>query len=99
MYSEKMFLGGTCDAVAEIDGKKYVVDFKTQAKMWDKTPFLQTAAYQLMLEEMGEKDFHGSLILLLPKGGKLEEHYDFDLDTNKKGFLAALDLYRIINSK
>ena len=99
MYSEKMWLGGTCDVVAEIDGKKYVVDFKTQAKMWDKTPHLQTAAYLMMLEEMGQKDFHGSLILLLPKGGKLEEHYDFDLETNKKGFMAALELYRIINSK
>ena len=99
MYSEKMWLGGTVDAVAEIDGKKYVVDFKTQAKMWDQTPFLQTAAYQMMLEEMGEKDFHGSLVLLLPKGGKLEEHYDWDLETNKKGFMAALELYRTLNSK
>jgi len=99
MYSEKMWLGGTVDAVAEIDGKKYVVDFKTQSKIWDKTPFLQTAAYQMMLEEMGEKDFHGSLVLLLPKGGKLEEHYDWDLETNKKGFMAALELYRTLNSK
>jgi len=98
MYSEKMWLGGTCDAVAEIKGKKYVVDFKTQAKMWDRTPFLQTAAYRLMLEEMGEKDFAGSLVLLLPKGGKLEEHYSLDEETDKKGFLAALDLYRVLQT-
>lgn len=99
MYSEKMWLGGTVDAVAVIDGKKYVVDFKTQDKLWDRTPFLQTAAYRIMLEEMGEKDYHGSLILLLPKGGKLEEHYGYDYETEKKGFLSALELYRIINGK
>ena len=98
IYSEKLWFAGTVDAVAEIDGKKYVVDFKTMAKMWDKTPFFQTAGYQICLEEMGEKDFHGSLILLLPKDGKLEEHYDYDLATNKKGFLAALELYRTLNS-
>ena len=98
MYSEKLWFAGTCDAVAVIDGKKYVVDFKTMAKMWDKTPFFQTAGYQIMLEEMGEKDFHGSLILLLPKDGKLEEHYDYDLETNKKGFLSALALYRILKN-
>lgn len=96
MYSEKLWFAGTCDAVALIDGKKYVVDFKTMAKMWDNTPFFQTAGYQIMLEEMGETDFHGSLILLLPKGGKLQEHYDYDLETNKKGFMSALTLYRTI---
>lgn len=99
MYSEEMWLGGTVDAVATIDGKKYVVDFKTQARLWDRTPFLQTAAYRLMLEEMGEKDFYGSLILLLPKEGKLEEHYSYDEETDKEGFMSALWLYRIINEK
>ena len=96
MYSEKYWIAGTVDAVAMIGGKKYVVDFKTQAKLWDKTPFLQIAAYRLMLEEMGEKDYQGGCVVLLPKEGGLETHYSYDYDTDKEGFLAALKLYKTL---
>jgi ATP-dependent exoDNAse (exonuclease V) beta subunit len=96
MYSEKHWIAGTCDAIAMIDGKKYVVDFKTQSKMWDKTPFLQMAGYRIMLEEMGEKDYEGGCVVLLPKEGGLETHYSYDYDTDKEGFLAALKLYKTL---
>ena len=96
MYSEKHWIAGTCDAIAMIDGKKYVVDFKTQSKMWDKTPFLQMAGYRIMLEEMGEKDYEGGCVVLLPKEGGLETHFSFDYDTDKEGFLAALKLYKTL---
>jgi len=99
MYSEELWLGGTVDAVAEIKGKKYVVDFKTQAKMWDRTPFLQIAAYRLLLEEMGETGYDGGLIVLLPKTGGLETHYTYKYEEDKKAFLAALTLYKAIKIK
>ena len=98
MYSRKHWIAGTCDAVAIIDGKKYVVDIKTMAKIWDRTPFLQMAGYRLMLEEMGEKEFEGSLVLLLPKGGTMEEKYSYDLEGDMRGFTSALELYRTLGA-
>lgn len=99
MYSEKLWFAGTVDAVAEIRGNKYVVDFKTQAKLWDRTPFLQVAGYRIMLEEMGETGYHGGLVVLLPKEGGMETHYSYEYESDKEGFLAALKIYRIIKNK
>ena len=99
MYSESLWLGGTCDAIALIKGKKYVVDFKTQDRMWDRVPFLQMAGYLILLEEMGEKDFHGSCVVLLPKKGKLETFFTYDLENEKQAFLSTLKLYRYLQEK
>jgi len=99
MYSEELWLGGTCDAIALIKGKKYVVDFKTQDRMWDRVPFLQMAGYLILLEEMGEKDFHGSCVVLLPKKGKLETFFTYDLENEKQAFLSTLKLYRYLQEK
>ena len=96
MYSEKYWIGGTVDAVAMINGKKFVVDFKTQSKMWDKTPFLQIAGYRIMLEEMGETGYEGGCVVLLPKEGGLSTHDSYDYATDKEGFLAALKLYKTL---
>ena len=66
--------------------------------MWDKIPFFQIAAYRLMLEEMGEQDYHGGCVVLLPKEGGMETHYSYDYEGDKEAFLAALKLYRALNS-
>jgi len=49
MYSEKLWLAGTCDFTCTIKGKKFVGDLKTMKKMWDRVPHFQTAAYMMML--------------------------------------------------
>lgn len=98
MYHPEWFVGGTADFVCLIDGKKYVGDIKTQKKIWDRVPFFQMAAYRGMLEQMGETDFHGSLIVHLPMEGELETHYSFDYESDLEGFLSALKLYRLLNN-
>lgn len=98
MYHPEWFVGGTADFVCLIDGKKYVGDIKTQKKIWDRVPFFQMAAYRGMLEQMGETDFHGSLIVHLPMEGELETHYSFDYESDLDGFLSALKLYRLLNN-
>ena len=97
MYNEEWFVAGTADAVVEIDGKKYIADWKTGKGVYYEA-FIQTAAYRGMLEAMGEKDFHGSLVLHIPQKGLLTEHYRFDYETDLRAFEHALGLYRIINS-
>lgn len=98
MYHPDWFVGGTADFVCLIDGKKYVGDIKTQKKIWDRVPFFQMAAYRGMLEQMGEEDFHGSLIVHLPMGGELETHFSYDYESELEGFLSALKLYRLLNN-
>ena len=94
LYSETHWIAGTLDAVVEIEGKKYVCDFKTTSGIYDRTPFAQCAGYRLMLEEMGEKDFDGSVIVRIGKDGTFEEKFSYDYSTDKKIFLACLELYK-----
>lgn len=98
MYHPDWFVGGTADFVCVIKQRKYIGDFKTQKKIWDRVPFFQMAAYRGMLEHMGEKKFAGSLILHIPEGGVLEPHYSFDYESDMTGFLAALTLYRLLKN-
>src|SRR3990167_10852896 len=79
MYSEKYFVGGTCDFTCIIDGKKYVGDIKTSSGIYGREPFAQTACYRMMLEEMGEKGFEGSIIVNIKKNGIFNENEDVHL--------------------
>lgn len=98
LWSEKMWLGGICDFVCEIDGKRYVGDIKTSKGIYGRDYFLQMAAYMLMLEEMGKKDFAGSVVVRLGKDGSFEEKFSYAMEDDKKGFLAALELFKVLES-
>ena len=56
---------GTLDTLIEIDGKRYVIDFKTGKRVYAEA-FLQNCAYRLALGEQGIRT-HGGFIILLPK--------------------------------
>jgi hypothetical protein len=80
-----------------MDGKKYVADIKTGSGIYNEA-FFQMGAYHLMLEEMGYNDIQGYLVINLKKDGKMDLKMAIDLETNQQAFLAALKLYKIINS-
>ena len=86
--------GGKLDGLAMIDGKSTLIDFKTSNQISPEY-FLQTAAYQLALEEMGYK-CEQRLILRIPKTGKQFEALivptPLDLDTET--FLACRQIQR-----
>lgn len=95
MYSKTWWIAGTCDLVFEKEGKKFVADIKTYAKIWDRVPFFQCAGYASMLEEMGEKKpIAGYCILRLSKDGSFEEKWSFDTIGDTKAFFACVELYR-----
>lgn len=95
VYSEKYWYAGTFDMIAEIDGKKYLGDLKTTSGIYGREPFAQCAAYRLALEEMkGEQGFNGGIVVRVGKDGSFEVKYSYDYETDKKIFLACLDLYR-----
>jgi len=51
LVSQKGF-GGTCDLYAEINGEKYLIDFKTSSGIYEEMMY-QLAAYKMLLEENG----------------------------------------------
>ena len=55
MYSDHLKIAGTVDCIAEFDGRKTVIDFKTSSKSkkeeWIEDYFMQAACYAVMCEE------------------------------------------------
>lgn len=97
LYSKSLWVAGTTDMVFMKDDKKFVGDIKTASGIYPEN-FYQMAAYRMMLEEMGEKDFVASAIIRLGKDGKFEEsvdvQYHWDYETDKSAFLGALAIFK-----
>jgi hypothetical protein len=96
VFSVKYFYAGTFDFLCEIDGKKYIGDFKTSSGIYGREYFYQTAAYRAGCEELGwGKDIVGSVIVRSGKEGndlevKVSEAYKEDFNC----FKAAAILYK-----
>ena|SRR3990167_188388 len=98
VYSIDKFYGGKLDFVCEIEGKKYLGDYKTGSGIYFEM-FLQCAGYQLALEEREpETKIDGHIIVNATKDGKFNVETHFDYEATKQGFLSALNLYRLINN-
>ena len=92
--SEVNRYAGTLDAYAKVDGLKTLIDFKTSNHLNDDV-FLQTAGYQIALEEMGEKPDRRMVIRLPKDGGKLEiVTIPSDLTFDKQTFLSLRQAHR-----
>jgi len=96
LYSEKFWYAGTMDLIYTKgeNPDKFIADVKTQNALYDRTPFAQMAGYQIALEEHGILDIKGRTIIRCGKDGSFEVKESLDFDTDKKIFLACLDLYR-----
>ena len=69
---------GTLDCVARLDGKLYVIDFKSSKAIYDEYE-LQVAAYAAAYEERSEKEVEGIGILRLGKENGLPEWREIPL--------------------
>ena len=98
LYNQDLFIAGTVDLVFEKDGKTYIGDIKTYAKLWDRTPMLQCAAYGLMYEKMFGKKIDGYCVLLLTKTGEFKEQWSYDVSGDTEGFLAAYKLFTTLEN-
>lgn len=115
LYSEEMWVAGTCDLIFEKDGKTYIGDIKTYKKLWDRTPMLQCAGYGLMWEEMRHSSFiaadadmsyaewmergkiDGYCVIRI-KDGEFEVKWSYAVEDDRKGFLAALTLFKVLEN-
>ena len=97
VYSEKYFFAGTYDFLCKIDGKTWLGDIKTSSGIYPEM-FFQCAGYQICEEEMNSKvKIDGHIIVNLKKDGTFKEKRSVSNKDNKKAFLSALNLYRVIN--
>ena len=102
VWSKKYFLGGICDIVCELGGKRWVADIKTSKSGIYPENFWQCAGYDLMLQEQGDPPADGYLILNLKENGEFGEERSVSNSDNIKAFKACLDIYRLkakINNK
>lgn len=98
LYSESMFVGGICDAIVEINGQKWLYDWKTGGTRVYAEVFFQMGGYEILLNEMGEhKDITGYGVLGIFKDGTMEEKRSISNEENKEAFMAAFKLYRTLN--
>lgn len=66
IFSKEMFYAGTADFYGYIDGELVVADFKTSSGIWNEY-LLQTAAYQLAIEEEANVKIQARWIIRLDK--------------------------------
>ena len=92
--SRKHKFAGTLDALALVDGELCLIDFKTSKRV-SKSAFLQTAGYQICLEEMGIVPAK-RLIVRLPKNGDNIEVVEVPtpIDFDKKTFIRLREVHR-----
>ncbi len=96
VYSENLWVGGICDAVVEIDGKRWVMDIKTAKSGIYPENFWQTGCYDLLLQEMGQPKADGYIILNLKEDGEMVEKRSVSVEDNQQAFLSCLNIYRIL---
>ena len=68
LFSDLLRVAGTCDCIAEYNGRLSVIDFKTSRRPkkeeWIDNYYMQTFAYKLMFEEMTGVEINQIVILV-----------------------------------
>ncbi len=98
LFHKYLRYAGTADSICEIDGKTYIVDYKTTANLNPMLTRVQLEAYKQAVENMGVK-VQGKAIVQLKKDGtyKFEEHELVDGEA-WKAFASLLNLHNYILS-
>ena len=77
LYSDDLQLAGTCDCIAEYNGKPSIIDFKTSRKQkkesWIENYFLQGTAYSEMYEYLTSVKIDQIVILISGEDGTVSE--------------------------
>lgn len=96
IYSKEYGYAGTLDALAMVNGKLAIVDFKTSNGIYPDY-FLQTAAYAKAIEEEDGTPIEETWILRVPKDGTdFGTAKDDNVDMNFRSFLGCLENYKRI---
>jgi len=95
MVSEKYQYGGTCDILAELDGKLTLVDLKTCKGIYTEM-ITQLAGYEMALQENGHKIVARGILRI---GRDEEEGFEWkpvlNMDLHRKRFVCCRNLYEL----
>ena len=93
------YFGGTCDCLLKLDGKYWLVDFKTSNHMNFKYS-LQLAAYRFLLRELKGIEISGASVLRMSKTDHNYEEYvlNFDNEDHKKFICDCEQLFLMLVS-
>ena len=99
IYSNKYNYVGICDAIAIIDGKKYLVDFKTSNRIRKLEYGMQTSAYSYAFFEETGQEIQWVIVARFSKDDVDVPFEVFEIGNNEISsffdlFLSAMDLYR-----
>lgn len=93
VISEKYGFAGTVDAVVEIDGQIYIVDFKSGQNLWPEYE-MQISAYKQALSEMGKKTKDAKLAILQIGYRRNKKQFKFtEVDDQFSLFLASKQIW------
>lgn len=84
VFSRKYFYAGTFDFVCEIEGRRFLGDFKTSSGIYGREYFAQCAAYRLAIEENGAFTQDGERMDLSNITGSIIVRSDKMTDTEVK---------------
>jgi hypothetical protein len=100
LFSDIHSMAGTCDCVAEYDGKLSIIDFKTSRKEkredWITNYFLQATAYSIMWEELTNIPINQIVILISGEDNTVSE-FVRDPNNYKEELFQTLEKYHIQN--
>jgi len=106
-YSERLWVGGIVDAVAELnDGSYAVIDFKSSKEAYPGQ-FIQAAGYAIQIMENGlfsedgkhskKLDKNIASLIVVPFGAtKVEPYIRNNVDEYSKAFESVVGLYRLL---
>ncbi len=93
VYSKTHLFAGTLDAVADIGGTKYLLDYKTNKSIYPLDHSLQLGGYMLALQDMGQPVDKCGVVHL-----KSDGTYAFhEIKPQPEMFLSCLKLFKFLN--
>ena len=98
VYSRDYEYAGTVDAVANINGKFCIVDFKTSAKIY-KEAYVQLSAYAQAIEEIKGKPVELAVILRLDKEEEKYQEAAFEPSKYLEVFDMAMKIKRFQSTR
>ena len=74
MFSEHLGVAGTADVIADFDGRRSIIDFKTSDKSkkleWIDTYFMQLSIYAVMYEELTGVPVNNLVVIVAVENGE-----------------------------
>ena len=93
LYSDYLEIAGTCDCIAEYDGKLSIIDFKTsqrpKPREWIDGYMTQATGYACMLYEMTGIKCDQLVIIMSCENGEVETY----IETDFKKYIKLLEVY------